>query len=313
MLNHQPMTLDITRFKWKSKEIKEFQNQVDQFKSFRNKPITQENFQEAFGICYLLCDKIPLAVTLIKVPYILRGRANEDESVYSKETEISYNSTNTHAIKLGRFNRPCEPVFYGSLPDEIDHLHFGAAASLECCKKLLDLENEDPYQYITFGKWFLKKPFYAINLCNDDKLLTMNPGLRASTLKHEQDIRDQFGDTSSEFIINFWKFLSSLAGKRQEIEQDHFLTTAFLCAIIKYRENVMKANTAGIIYPSTMTENEGINIVLTRASTDRFLVLKKVHMAKFVRRPNNPTAYDIYQCTDEVDVIDHTFQLTKKL
>lgn len=62
-----------------------------------------------------------------------------------------------------------------------------------------------------------------------------------------------------------------------------------------------------------MTENEGLNIVPTRAAVDRFLVLKKVHMAKFIQRPNNPKAYDIFQCADEVDVINNTFQLIKKL
>lgn len=66
----------------------------------------------------------------------------------------------------------------------------------------------------------------------------MNPRLRTSTLNHEQYIRQIFGEDSSELIINFWKFMSSLAGERQEIEQDHFLTTAFLCAIVNYRENV---------------------------------------------------------------------------
>lgn len=208
------MEIDIARFSWDTSQIKDFKDQVEHFKSFRHKPINQENFQEAFGICYQLCDKIPLAVTLIDVPYILRGRPNKINQMFSKETEISYNSTNSEAIKLGRFNRPQEPMFYGSVLDEIDHIHFGAAASLECCKKLIDPENKEPYQYITFGKWYLNDPFYAINLCNDDKLLMVNPRLRASTLRHEQYIKSQFPDAASGFIIEFWKFMSSLAGKR---------------------------------------------------------------------------------------------------
>lgn len=307
------MSAGLSHFQWDIDRINAFYDQIIAFKSFREKPITQETFQELFNICYLLCDKIPLAVTKINSPYILRGRPNDEHQMFTAESEISYRLTNTNEIALGRFNRPGESVFYGTLPDEVGTAHFGAAASLECCKRLVSPDNKDLYQYITFGKWYVLEPFYVINFCNDNKLLQVNPGLRKATLDHEQYIKQLFPGEPARFIIEFWKFLSELAGKKQEIDQDHFLTTAFLCAIIEYRKRVYQSPTAGAIFPSTMTENEGINIVLTQAAVNKFLSLKKVHMAKFIRRIDDPKAYDIYPCAKEVQVINHNFQLIKEL
>lgn len=67
----------------------------------------------------------------------------------------------------------------------------------------------------------------------------------------------------------------------------------------------------GIIYPSCMTEYNGINIVLTPEAVDRYLELEMVMMYKFTRHPSNPKSYTGCAATDFVEVKDHHFAFSK--
>lgn len=306
------MEFDTTKFDWTDDEIKKFSSQIDYFKSFRSKPINQDNFYEAYKTCYLLIDKIPLASTRVDVNFILRGRPNLTDSHFKEEWEISYNSRFKKFIKLGRFNRPLESMFYGSVPDELDNNHFGLVAAMECYKELFTEENITLTQYFTFGKWCLNTHFEVVNLCNDDKCLAANPRLNISTKKHEEYIRKRFPLKTAEFIIEFWKFISKLAANKFENDQDHFLTTAIICAIITYRKKEMNLETYGALYPSTMTENNGLNIVLQPTTVDKFLNLKTAFMVKFDRQTTDLKKFSVEQCTDEANVINKEFTFLKR-
>jgi hypothetical protein len=304
--------IDTTKFEWTDNDIQKFNGQVEYFKSFRNKSINQDNFYEAYKTCYLLFDKIPIPSTRVDVNYILRGRPNLTENHFKEEWEISYNSRNKHLIPLGRFNRPLDPMFYSSVPDEIGDSHFGLVAAMECHKELFIEDNTVLTQYFTFGKWYLNTHFDVVNLCNDEKFLASNPRLGISTKKHEDLISRTFSSKAAGFIIQFWKFLSELSGSKCENEHEHFLTTAFLCAIINYRKNEMNLETHGALYPSTITENKGLNIVLHPDAVDKFLNLKSAFMVKFSRNPVNFKTFGVEQCTHEAKVINSAYSFLKK-
>ncbi len=306
------MEIDRTKFEWTDEDLTKFYSQIEYFKSFRHKPINQDNFFEAYKTCYLLFGKIPLASTRIDVNFILRGRPNLTQNHFKEEWEISYNSKNKHRIQLGRFNRPLDPMFYGSVPDELGDNHFALVAAMECYKELFNEENTTIKQYFTFGKWYLNTHFEVVNLCNDDKCLSTNPSLNISTKKHEELINKTFPSKAAGFIIEFWKFLSQLAGSKYENEHDHFITTAFICAIINYRKNEMNLETHGALYPSTMTENNGLNVVLTPDTVDKFLNLRSAFMVKFSRNPANFKNFGVEQCTEEAMVINHEFSFVKR-
>jgi len=69
------------KFDWNDQNIAAFREKINDFKSFREKPITAENFSCICDICFYLIDNIPTPTIRIDVPFILRSRPNYDKSL----------------------------------------------------------------------------------------------------------------------------------------------------------------------------------------------------------------------------------------
>jgi len=305
--------IDTTQFDWSEDEIIDFKAKVNEYKSYHDKPINQDNFYAAFLLCYNLVGRIPLPMYYLDVTYIIRSRANLETEIFSKENEISYRTINTSSILVGRFNRPQESMFYATVASENDTKSNPFITScLEACKEILDENNTKPFQYFTTGYWHLNEPFYVFNLCFNEKFIDENPKFKEYTTKYTAEIRTLFKRKVADFIIDFWYFLSDLAGKKSESESDHFLTTIFWCAVKSYLTTIYKIEANGIAFTSSMTENSGVNLVLTPKAVDKYLCLKSSLMFKFTRNPNNYKTYRVDQCSDECIVREKRFALTKR-
>jgi len=177
-------------------------------------------------------------------------------------------------------------------------------------KNILSESNTKPIQYFTSGIWHLKKPLKVINLCYNENLMIANPKMKGNVNSFVKEIYNIFPSASAPFIIEFWKFICDLAAKKDEIGCEHFLSTAYSTATFAYYREVMKKELHGILYPSPVTKNHGINIVLNPNVVDDFLSLKSVYMIKFERDKNNLKHYDIGICSKEVPVTNGKFELT---
>jgi hypothetical protein len=60
-------------YKWTEDEINNFREKLVFIKSFLDKPISEENFQELYKTCFLIIDKIPLPTVLLNAEYLIRG------------------------------------------------------------------------------------------------------------------------------------------------------------------------------------------------------------------------------------------------
>ena len=67
----------------------------------------------------------------------------------------------------------------------------------------------------------------------------------------------------------FYNYLSSKAGAIYLNENDYYITTAFRHALTQYYGKELKA----ILYPSSTTENRGLNIAITKDTIDNGYVL----------------------------------------
>lgn len=304
--------MDLSQFDWSKTEIANFKKKINEFKSYHEKSINQENFQAALNLCYSLICRVPLPMYYFDVNYLIRTRPNWPDEIFTEEWQISYNSRNTSGIILGRFNLPQEPMFYGCVASENTiRSYFLVPSCLESCKELLDTNNKKPFQYLTTGKWYLKEPFYVFNLCFNEKFLSENQKFREYVTQYIETLRISLKNEVTDFIVDFWYFLSDLAGKKSECEADHFLTTAFWCAVKIYFITVLKEEPNGIAFTSSMTDNSGVNIVMTTQAVDKYLFLKSAFMIKYTRKLNNPKSYDIKQCSDECVVDSNRFSLAK--
>ena len=152
--------------------------------------------------------------------------------------------------------------------------------------------------------------FFVVNLCYDKRFLKHNEwhGQRIETFF--KDLEKDFISSSLDFIKEFWGFFSTLASDKAEIKQNHFLTTAFFSAIKMYYWHTKQELVHGIIYPSTMTENVGLNVVLTKDAVDKYLKLDKVFVKRFIKDANDKKLYHYIRCSNVADVKDNKFELS---
>ena len=62
-----------------------------------------------------------------------------------------------------------------------------------------------------------------------------------------------------------------LAAEKAESKQQHCITTAFFCALRMYYWHVKKQIIHGLAYPSTMTDNVGLNVVAFEYFSNDFI------------------------------------------
>ena len=282
--------------------------------SFASRPIEESEFTNIANSFLFLIQNIPLITIELDALGLLRSRPNKEGEIFSEEWQISYNSRCPNSIVLGRFNRQYESVFYGAVPTENENASMSLTSTLESCKEILDKNNDDPFIDLTIGQWDVKQVFWVVNLCIDNRHLDNNPRLKLATNKQIEKFRRTSPPNSFDLIIKFWNFISELSSRVFEDKSHYYLSTALFCTIRAHYE-YMKVrkyeNVYGIIYPSSMTQQQGLNIVLVPEAVDRFLELKKVCVYRYKRNPNNSKSYNVFPYSDLVNVIDRKFKFSK--
>jgi hypothetical protein len=297
-----------SQFDFQDEDIETLSSELDQIKSYITKEINQDNFQKLCDSWYNIIAKIPFASIPVDAEWLLRARANFNCEVFEEESDISYNTKNIKAIRANRFNRPEESVFYGTLPSD-DQTKFIAGASLECYKDLISEKNEEPIQYLTFGKWHLRSNFTVLNLCFEDKALNAHSGLKKVIDSYLSNLEKDFSPKATSLIKECWFLLSQLSSTRHTYDQQYFITTAFFYILREYYRIHFNDPINGIIYPSSMVYSEAINIVVMPEVVDQHLYLKEAFMYKFVRGIDDKKFYDCGLCSLISQVIDHKLNI----
>lgn len=276
-------------------------------------PVTDVNFNAAITSFYKIFILVPLMKSRIdaKGMPMFRARPNEKKNIlFSKEIDISYNSTDLSVIKAGRFNQPLQAVFYGSLPVENSKIPPEMVACLETCKGLTDPINPVYLKDFTIGRWQIQKPFYVVNLCFDEAHLKGNQPLKRAADEYLQIIRDCLTKESSKFVFKFLTYFSEMSGRRSLTNNEYYILTALLYAVKYYYWKEKNERVYGLIYPSAMTEAQGLNLVITTEAVDLFLKPDKVIMYRFLLDRIDKTTYTADKCSAMADIKDGEFQIT---
>jgi hypothetical protein len=276
---------------------------------FSDAPISTANFNRVYERWCIFLRSFPLSPVQISDRRILRARRNYDGELFTAEHEISYNTKCLERISLGRFNRPREALFYGSLPIISDKANFFLTAACEACKEFLDPNTSEDFFDLTFGAWNVK-PFTAICLCFDKQHIAGNERMKDYVEYLTQKLRENCNVISYNFIMNTLESISSLSAVKDKNEGTYFILTAFFCAIKEvYKNNQEEIN--GIVYPSAETHSNGLNIVLTPNAVDTFLQLEEVLMYRVSRDVEDRRKFKIFPVTDIVPVIENKFQFVE--
>lgn len=273
--------------------------------------VTDENFNAAIDAFYQIFHVLPLMASQMEIGIpLFRARPHEIKNIiFSKQVEISYNSTNRSIIKAGRFNQPQQSMFYGSLYTDEDVVNPSLTACLETCKELSDPITPSEIKDFTIGRWKIHTSFYVMNLCFDDEHLKHNKSLKTATEKHLLHMQESLTAESYVFYLKFFKYFSEMAGRKSIGANEYYILTALFYAVQYYYKEHMKHTIYGLIYPSAVTEVKGLNIVLTPNGVDTFLSLDKVVMYRFVLGGLDKKTYEADKCSDMAEVVNGGFDI----
>ncbi|MCJ8211860.1 hypothetical protein MUY27_19225 [Mucilaginibacter sp. RS28] len=310
MVNNYGETPKDLQLSWVNDNLSSLQKKLETVKRLLTQPVDNARFNEAINAIYFIIDKLPLMVTRLNVgTHIFRARPNYGK-LYSKKQDISYNIENVDKISAGRFNRPLEPLFYGSLRVNNPKIDPVLHCSLEACKQLKDQINPPAIQDLTIGCWINKGLLPVINLSFDEKHLAGNADLRQATDNFKAKTDKFFSPAASKFIFKFMEFFSELACSVNKDESSYFIMNAYLFAIRYYYANERNTAIPGVIYPSAMTDNHGLNMVLVPQAVDYFLELQYVYMQRFFL-PKGSKTYISYPCSELIKVADEKFNFAR--
>jgi hypothetical protein len=102
--------------------------------------------------------------------------------------------------------------------------------------------------------------------------------------------------SADDFAIwkQFQEIFSKRAAQKQNTLTSYLLTTAFFHALQqRYGDQL------GILYSSSMTDNQGLNLALTRSAVDAgHLILEGANMIRCMRDPARYKHYTVFPCSD---------------
>ena len=283
---------------------------MEKIKAFQSGELSNQVFDELCGHCWWLISKIPLPMHFVDSTFIVRSRENLNGETFSEQWQISYHSRDFHTIGAGRFNRPQEPMFYGALKGN-DHKGDNVpTATLESCKRILDPEDISPFYDFTLGKWMVTKHFHVINLLYQKETMENNPHIAEYLEKYFAVWEEKFSKEVSEQVRRYMSFFSLLAATKKPTTNDYFISNAFWATVREYYKRIDNSDMLGIVYPSWITEFNGVNIVLTPFAVDNYLHLEGVGMYRYARDKINPKEFWCGPLIDDlVEVIDGRFIL----
>ncbi len=227
--------------------------------------------------CYELVCRLPIPIFNQTESFILRARPNNNDEMFSTGTQIAHNTERPDLIQLGRFNLENEGVFYGTLPISSSEVNGQMVTICEAYKDMFDSNNKALLKRFTMGKWMVTEPFPLVMLTFYDVALTKSSHVQNINPPYQDFLDKSLSDIDKAKCESFFKFFSECAGKRNDSDNNYKLTTAFFHALrMYYGEKI------GICYSSSMTDNFGLNVVLTPHIVKHCLKLDSVVMFKWV-------------------------------
>jgi hypothetical protein len=285
-----------------NRDINKFEEYFARLQELLDLSATNYRFEEAYELFYKIFDAVPLIYHRLSDIPIFRGARNKIGEIFTSQSRISYNK-NLAQIGPGKFNVWYQPMFYGCLPYrpqiEKEYPEPRLVAALECCKDLFQNENGLLVQDITVGKWLIREPFDAINLCFDSVHLIKNPELKEVNDRFRKHMLDTFSPQGSKFIMKIFEFFSTLCRTSSDA-QAYYVLTALFTAIKTYHQVETNLNVDALISPSAASEGHGLNIVMFPETVDRCLYLDAVIMDRYFLVMPEARNYSVYPCSDVV-------------
>lgn len=252
------------------------------------------NFEVLKKICFRIISTVPLPVYSFEKSFILRARPNFNGEVFKNKSEISYNPCK-EKVKPSRFNLQGEPVFYGAMALKSENADGALTTICESFKDLFDSNYKIKEQYLTIGRWQIMKPISLILFTFFPNAEQKNSYLHRINPFYREFINSACSESDYQKCQIVYNYISEQAARKVDSQNNYLFTTAFFHTLKEFYGNEI-----GIMYSSSMTDNNGISLVLSKEVVDNnYLLLDFVAMYKCRRNPSNPREFRIYPCSRE--------------
>ncbi len=293
---------------WDDEDYLEMESTIQQISNFNPAEFNNETFQVIHNYWYDLASRFPISKVELDQKYLFRARQNIGDEVFSEEWQISYNSRRKDIIQLGRFNKPQETVFYAAVPYD-NSQHFVITATLEACKEIFDDTSCLSEFDLTITRWEVKQPFFMVSLCHDERHLKRNDRLYQSVDRLLTGIKTVGSEKAYLLIKKVWEMMTHYCCVQNPTPNDYFISTALFGAIRNYYGSRGEPVLA-MLYPSAMTEKDGLNIVLTTDAVDQFLRPDTAVMYR-VKRLEDKKSYKGFALSDAAKIVNGKFQFSR--
>jgi hypothetical protein len=245
-------------------------------------------FDELVERCFQLISRVPIPTWEVQVPFLVRARKgfrDNNGNIFSNVGDLSYCPVNGF-ISAGRFNMNKEPVFYACPPSESLNSTHELTAILESYKDVITRKDEVFDRYVTLSRWDIKRPFWVVNLAMFDVAETKNKSARKLNRRIYNAVRRVFSPESLYILRRVSSYISEKAGKKLLSDQDYLITNAFKKACERYYGKAIM----GFVYSSSITENTGLNLALSKELVDdRTIDFKIACVYKIKTHPLKPS------------------------
>lgn len=265
------------------------------------------NYEFIMSVCRDLLERLPLPIYNFENSFVIRCRPNDPDQIFNSIEDISYNPY-PETIGQGRFNLPGQAAFYAAIPGRSDQFDGSLTTIVESCKDLFDPNFTENEKYFTLSRWIVKRPISLIVLTFCEAAF-QNSGITSNMLpKYSEFLGNVCSEEDNVKCKMFYDFFSSKAGRRHDTVGNYLITTAFFNALKEIHGEQL-----GILYSSSMTDNNGLNVVLSKAQVDSFYVQPDhVVMFKAIRKPDNFKSFTILPCSNGATVDGRGNFLLKK-
>lgn len=220
---------------------------------------------------------------IVKGTRLVRCRSHlKGKDFFKSINEISYIRDISKIKEFGRANEPGQSMFYCS--DNLD------IAFIETSRITRENIAKD-FEYMTKGVWEVYKDLIAVNIISHDEIRGENTIIDSMSKKFEDLIKKE-GTPSGKVVLKILRFFSKEFTRNANGNPNNYKIS---CAFSNYIfNNFPKID--GILYPSSLYNKDGVNIVFKPTSVDEKL---KFYIAR--RGKMKKTSTTKYHETDIID------------
>lgn len=237
-----------------------------------------------------LIRQTPLAFHKLDIPFIVRTSVLEPNEYCKHISGCSFNPDCTK-IPLQRCNYEKQQVFYGTIPGGMQNLSDAAqSAFLETCFDRIKKDSLFSERFVVATRWNLKNSPHLWSLPFNEGSAELNQHFKFLYANYDNILKES-SLNEVEYNQNKAKarFISALFCTNENKKLVYRVTSTFFNELRVIVNSLLLEKIDGLIYPSSNTKGEGMNIALVKDFiTEENIECSHAVLYAYKRDPKNP-------------------------